>query len=318
MRVGAGPTSLEIAQRLLGLALSVIPVPRPRGAATPGRPGDGKVPAIKWRDYQTRLPTEQELREWFGGPPMNLAVVTGGVSGVVVVDADSTEALGWCTQHLPYTPWQTQTLRGFHLWYRHPGVQVANRARIETRNGRLAVDVRGDGGYVIAPGSVHASSATYREAGDRSVARGDVPRFWPGWLERPRRASPTRLHNLPPPGDLIDRARRYLCAIPRPEIGCGSDAATLTAACRLVRGFGLRSVDAEELVWEWAGGRPGWTRDWIARKVAHAERYGTSPSEPCDDAPSRCVERRRSVCVSGLRPRWVRGPSAARGARHRR
>jgi hypothetical protein len=76
-------------------------------------------------------------------------------------------------------------------------------------------------------------------------------------------------------GDVIDRARRYLLAVPRPEIGHGSDAATLYAACRLVRGFGLAPADAEALLWAWAGGRSGWTREWIARKVAHAERYGT-------------------------------------------
>lgn len=80
-----------------------------------------------------------------------------------------------------------------------------------------------------------------------------------------------------PTGNLFARARAYLVTIPRPEIGQGSDAATLYAACRLVRGFGLCAVDAESLLWEWAGGRPGWTCEWVARKVAHAERYGTEP-----------------------------------------
>jgi hypothetical protein len=73
------------------------------------------------------------------------------------------------------------------------------------------------------------------------------------------------------------RANRYLAAIAPPEIGQGSDAAVLYAACRLVRGFGLAPSDAEMLLWEWAGGRPGWTREWIAEKVAHAEQYGTEP-----------------------------------------
>lgn len=78
-------------------------------------------------------------------------------------------------------------------------------------------------------------------------------------------------------GDLVGRARAYLAAIPRPEIGHGSDAAVLYAACRLVRGFGLSSTDATTLLWEWAGNRVGWTYDWVARKVVHAERYGTEP-----------------------------------------
>lgn len=270
--------ALQRAQRLLGLGLSVIPVPRPRSGAPPGRPGDGKVPALAWREYQTRLPTNQELDAWFSVAPMNIAIITGAVSGVIVIDADAADALRWCTQRLPYTPWQTQTSRGFHLWYRHPGEPVANRARLETRHGRLAIDVRGDGGFVIAPGSLHASGDAYLEAGDWCVPLAEIPRFWPGWLQRAPR--PTSSHREPVDrlmGELVERARRYLAAVPRPEIGHGSDNATLYAACRLVRGFSLSAVDAEALLWEWAGNRPGWTRDWIAAKVAHAERYGREP-----------------------------------------
>src|SRR2546422_10445647 len=162
---------LSIARALRALGLSVIPVPPPRPGARPGLPGDGKVPAIAWRQYQERLASEAELVEWFSGALVNIAVVTGAISGVVVVDADSPDALRWCTRNLPYTAWQTKTSRGFHLWYRHPGVKVPNRAQLETRDGRLAIDVRGDGGFVIAPGSVHASGAPYVRAGDWSVSR---------------------------------------------------------------------------------------------------------------------------------------------------
>jgi len=266
---------LEVARRLHALGLSVIPVPRPRPGVAPGHPGDGKVPAIAWRDYQTRLPTDAELVAWFGGEPMNIAIVTGAVSDAVVVDADDPIALAWCTHHLPYTVWQTETSRGFHLWYRHPGVRVPNRACLELGgDGRLKIDVRGDGGFVIAPGSVHASGVEYREGGDWTQPRTSVPVFWPGWLERPTRRTPPPRPPVRPAGDVVARARRYLAVMPRPEIGFGSDRATLYAACRLVRGFGLDAVDAEALLWEWAGGRPGWSRAWIAQKVVHALRYG--------------------------------------------
>ncbi len=183
---------LTIARALDARELCVIPVPRPRPGAAPNTPGDGKVPALAWREYQSRRPTERELVEWFGGEPMNLAIVTGAVSQIVCIDADSPEALRWCTRTLPYTSWQTQTSRGFHLFYRYPGVRVGNRAKLETRDGRLDVDVRGDGGFVVAPGSVHASGARYRTAGDWTTPREDVPRFWPGWLQRPVRPSVSR------------------------------------------------------------------------------------------------------------------------------
>lgn len=267
-------TSRDHAHRLLALGLSVIPVPRPRPGVPPGQPGDGKVPTLAWTTYQSRLPTVDEVESWFA-TPMNLAVITGAVSRVIVIDADAREAVRWAVRRLPYTPWQTETARGYHLWYRHPGVRVPNRARIATDDGRLPMDVRGDGGYVIAPGSIHASGVEYGFAGDWSAPRERVPVFWPGWLTRPARPTPP-----PPPrptaprptADVVARARRYLAAIPRPEIGAGSDTATFKAACRLIRGFELSATDAEDLLWEWAGGRPGWTREWIARKVASAER----------------------------------------------
>lgn len=43
----------------------------------------------------------------------------------------------------------------------------------------------GDGGYAIAAGSLHASGVWYEEAGDWSVPREDLPKFWVGWLQRP-------------------------------------------------------------------------------------------------------------------------------------
>ena len=135
------------------------------------------------------MPTEREFRDWFS-TEQNLAIVTGALSGVVVVDADSPESVRYVTRRLTYTGWQTQTSRGFHLFYSHPGYRVTNRARIETEYGPLAIDVRADGGYVIAPGSLHASGFVYCEAGDWTDACERLPVFWLGWLHRPRRPRP--------------------------------------------------------------------------------------------------------------------------------
>jgi len=276
--ITASTPPLERAIALVGVGLSVIPVPAPRPGAVPGEPGDGKVPGVAWREYQSRRPTLDELRAWFSGPPMNLAVVTGAVSGIVVVDADTAGALTWWTTHRPYSPWQVRTARGWHVYYRHPGERVPNRARLQTPDGRLALDVRGDGGYVIGPGSTHHSGAVYEPGGNWRTPRSELPLFSPKWLEPPTVATPAPRPLGPrPTGDRVERARRYLAKIDRPEIGHGSDAAVLYAACRLARGFDLSPSDAESLIWEWAGGRPGWTRAWVARKVEHALRYGTEP-----------------------------------------
>jgi hypothetical protein len=123
---------------------------------------------------------------------------------------------------------------------------------------------------------VHASGAVYAAEGDWSIPAAQLPRFWVGLLERPRPAQADRVATPErrPEGSVVERGRRYLAAIPRPEIGCGSDTAMLYAACRLVRGFGIPAADAVELLWVWAGDRPGWTREWVERKVANALRYG--------------------------------------------
>jgi hypothetical protein len=157
---------------------------------------------------------------------------------------------------------------------------VPNRARLTTtEDGSLKIDVRGDGGYVIAPGSTHASGVVYREAGQWDDPPDRIPPFCPEWLATTTTDAVPARPTLParPTGAVIDRARAYLAAIPRPTIGEGSDVAVLSAACRLVRGFALAPSDAEGLLWDWCGNRPGWTRAWVARKVDHAQRYGTEP-----------------------------------------
>lgn len=56
----------------------------------------------------------------------------------------------------PVTTWLSRTGRGIHQWFQHPGVTIGNRAGV-----RPHLDVRGDGGYVVAPPSLHASGRRY-------------------------------------------------------------------------------------------------------------------------------------------------------------
>ena len=53
-----------------------------------------KVPIIKWKEYQNRLPAEAEVREWFTTwPHANIGIVTGAISNLVVFDLDSEDAV---------------------------------------------------------------------------------------------------------------------------------------------------------------------------------------------------------------------------------
>ena len=126
---------------------SVIPL-RPRG----------KLPSLTWRPYQREIAVEATIRTWWDiDGERNVGIVTGAVSGLIVLDVDGpegTESLKSCGG-LPETP-TVRTGKGRHYYFRHPGGQVRNFA------GKLpGIDLRGDGGYVVAPPSIHPDDPEY-------------------------------------------------------------------------------------------------------------------------------------------------------------
>ena len=121
--------------------------------------GADKKPIIEWKAFQQDPACQDEIEHWWETyPDANVGIVTGKVSGLVVLDLDGDESLPAAKQlALPET-WVAKTGRGWHVYFRHPGngTQISNRAGILPH-----LDVRGDGGYVIAPPSVHPSGTRY-------------------------------------------------------------------------------------------------------------------------------------------------------------
>jgi hypothetical protein len=201
-------TMRDVVRALDALGLSVIPVHHPEDASwTPNDPDSvGKAPAVKWTPYQATRPSAQELDAWFGnGRPRNAAIVTGAGSGVVVVDGDSAAGLAWMQAHLPATPMRTRTAKGEHWYYRHPGVSVRNKTRLQTGDPAVQVEVRADGGYVIAPGSLHKTGVVYTAVGPWESLDA-LPRFDPAWLE-PEGATEERA--APLPEEVVDGQRNH-------------------------------------------------------------------------------------------------------------
>jgi hypothetical protein len=87
-----------------------------------------------------------------------VAIICGEVSGIFCVDADGPAGIQWMNTHLPKTGVYSVTSKGVHAVYKIAADQVVRNAV------RLApeVDIRGDGGYFVAPPSKHASSHEYR------------------------------------------------------------------------------------------------------------------------------------------------------------
>jgi hypothetical protein len=117
------------------------------------------------------------IRHWWGlQPNYNVAVACGVVSGIFVIDVDSLDAelelrkLEKEHGQLPPTV-EVITARGRHLYFKAPEVPVRNSA------GKIApgIDVRGDGGYVLAPPSIHPSGRAYAWGVDSAGTIAEAP-----------------------------------------------------------------------------------------------------------------------------------------------
>ncbi|TQS43746.1 bifunctional DNA primase/polymerase [Cryptosporangium phraense] len=100
-------------------------------------------------------------------PGGKLAIATGLRAGLAVADIDPRN--GGAIDHalMPPTYAVSSGGRGWHLYYQHPG-----GARIPSRElaGHPGVDIKADGGYVVAPPSIHPDTRLpYRVIGGRSV-----------------------------------------------------------------------------------------------------------------------------------------------------
>lgn len=136
------------AEEYLAMGFSVIPVNKE------------KQPLIKWSTYQTHAPDIKEVVSWIKQfPDMQLGIVTGAVSDLAVIDIES----GGDATQFPTTLTAKTGGGGVHLYYRHPGGTVKNGVRVTT-----LVDVRGDGGYVVAPPS-HSSKGAYTWFSDPKI-----------------------------------------------------------------------------------------------------------------------------------------------------
>lgn len=133
---------LEAALQYEKYGWSVIPV------------GPTKTPLVPWKEHQTTRATPEQIIAWHKKyPDMGIGVVTGKISGIAVVDIES----GGDVTSYPDTVVAATGGGGFHLYFRYPeGAEVGNAVRV-----RELTDVRGEGGYVVVPPSIHRSGNRY-------------------------------------------------------------------------------------------------------------------------------------------------------------
>jgi hypothetical protein len=104
-----------------------------------------------WEPFQKKRANLEQITKWFGAEKTNVGVICGAISGIVVIDIDPRNG-GVVSEWLSKYPTDCFVITGnsgAHLYYRHPGGIVEN---IHPAKG---VDIKGDGGYVVAPPSLH-------------------------------------------------------------------------------------------------------------------------------------------------------------------
>jgi hypothetical protein len=78
--------------------------------------------------------------------------------------------------------------------------------------------------------------------------------------------------------EIVERARRYLAAVPPAIAGRHGDAQTFRVCCRLARGFALDTGIALQAIVDWnARCEPPWSERELIAKLDHAKRYGREP-----------------------------------------
>jgi hypothetical protein len=142
-------TALEWAIYYASRGWSVVPV----------RTGE-KLPAIPWAKHQSSPADPALIRAWLDNAGMGIGLVQGRHVGTIVLDFDGEEGLATLAdleaRGLPASTRQFTPRGGVHVLLNHPGRHVPTR-----KNVLPGMDVRGDGGFIVAAPSVGANGRPY-------------------------------------------------------------------------------------------------------------------------------------------------------------
>lgn len=153
----SGQLCLAAALEYVSAGLALLPL-APGGKAPLAEllPKDQCGRAV-WKPLALRPVSAAEVQEWFAKEPeCNIGIITGQASGgLVVADFDAPPPGNWPR---PITP-SVITGRGEHLYYRSE--QRVGCHYLLGPDGRHVGEVKGEGGYVVAPPSRHGSGRRY-------------------------------------------------------------------------------------------------------------------------------------------------------------
>lgn len=183
-----------------------------------------KSPRTKNGLHAATTNTMQITAWWTKWPKAGIAVATGQKSGIVVLDVDlnkegadaSFAQIVRDRGHFDESVSSRTGGGGRHIFFRYPDTHVGNAQKLFNLVG---IDVRGDGGYVVLPPSLHDSGKQYVWEEGRSPFENSLPEC-PTFLYEENRKS----------------TLSFDMSLPIPE---GERNATLASIAGLLRTFGL-------------------------------------------------------------------------------
>ena len=240
----------------------------------------GKHPLVQWRTYEENTK----------GPGGGYGIQTGHFNGVFVVDLDvspdkngieSLEALA-AGRPIPDTQSVTTPSGGVHLYFRLPP-----DVHVPTRHGVLGpgIDIKGEGGYVVGPGSPHKKGGIYQ---DVPGVLADAPAWLLALAAKPLEPKTLETtHYMVDPSSpagvrAIAWAKTYLATAEPAIQGQGGSDHLFMACCHLM--LSALPLDVlKAIVEEIYNPRcePPWSSEEITHKLADADRIEDKPRGLC-------------------------------------
>lgn len=256
------------------------------------------LPGCKWKDEATC--DEASIRAWWTAhPDANIGLPTGQAAVGIVIDVDDLEVLPQLGE-LPATR-TVRTGKGLHVYVDAGAEELGNRTGALPKG----VDVRGLGGYVLAPPSLHPNGTRYAWGDCRELA--PIPAVWLAKIKGDRYATKdARELSLVPPvssdGRLAAWARAIISDLASEVRGAPKGTRNETLNRAAIRAFRvamtaeLGDVEAWRVL-EDAAGAAGLEKREISMTMRSAKKKADAdgPADAPADRPAMAFPREISL-----------------------